>query len=60
MQTTWLDRKGLAAHLKLSLRTIDNLRRRRVLPYVKIGRTVRFDLQACREALQKFEVKSIL
>ena len=56
---TWLDRKGLAVHLKLSLRTIDNLRRRRVLPVVKIGRAVRFVPQACHDALKKFEIKSL-
>ena len=52
----WLTKAALAQHYDISLRTVTNLMRRRVLPYVKIGQVVRFDPQACEQAMRKFEV----
>jgi hypothetical protein len=33
--------------------------RRRVLPYVKVGRIVRFDLEACDRAMRAFQIRSV-
>jgi excisionase family DNA binding protein len=55
----WRDRKGIAAHLGVSVRHITNLQRRRVIPYVKVGRVVRFDIHACDQALKAMEIKSV-
>jgi hypothetical protein len=33
--------------------------RRRLLPYVKLGRIVRFDLAACESAIKAFELRSV-
>ena len=55
----WQTKAGLAQHFSISLRTVTNLMRRRVLPYVKIGRVVRFDLPACEQSLKKFETVSV-
>lgn len=56
----WLDKAGIAAHIGVSPRTVTNLMRRRVLCYVKVGRLVRFDPEACDKALKAFEIKSIV
>lgn len=55
----WLTKAALAQHYSISLRTVTNLMRRRVLPYVKIGHVVRFDPQSCEQAMRKFEVVSV-
>ena len=57
--TRWLTKAALAQHYCISLRTVTNLMRRRVLPYVKIGHVVRFDSEACEQAMKKYEVVSV-
>jgi len=54
----WKDKEGIAAHFGVSVRHVTNLQRRRILPYVKFGRTVRFDVRACDEAAKAREIKS--
>lgn len=47
----------LADQLKLSVRSIDNLVRRKAIPIIRLSpRCVRFDLKAVRRALGKFEI----
>lgn len=55
----WTDRNGLAAHLKVSTRHIQNQQRRRIIPYYKQGRCVRFRISEVEAALKRCEVKSI-
>jgi hypothetical protein len=59
MPNRWLTKAALAQHYCISLRTVTNLMRRRVLPYVKIGQVVRFDAAACEQAMKKYEVVSV-
>ncbi len=40
-------RKGIAERYHISLGSVKALMRRRILPYVKIGRIVRFELEKC-------------
>ena len=54
----WVTKAGLAQHFSISLRTVTNLMRRRMVPYVKVGRVVRFDLDGCDRAMRKFEIVS--
>ena len=54
----WLTKADLAQHYSISLRTVTNLMRRRVVPFVKIGRVVRFDRHGCDQAMRKFETVS--
>ena len=54
----WLTKADLAQHYSISLRTVTNLMRRRVVPYVKVGRVVRFDQHGCDQAMRKFETVS--
>lgn len=56
----WLTKREMAKHFKCSERHINNLMKRRVLPYVKMGRFVRFDLAACDLSVKTIQVKSVL
>jgi hypothetical protein len=40
----WKSKRQIAVHLQVSLRTVSNLMRRRLLPFVQIGSVIRFDL----------------
>jgi excisionase family DNA binding protein len=52
------NKKEVALHLGIGVRTVTDWMRRRILPYTKVGRMVRFYLPDCELALKKFEVKS--
>lgn len=54
-QQRWLSAVQLAAHLGISRRSVSNLMRRRILPFVKVGRLLRFDIESCERALRQFE-----
>jgi len=56
---SWVTREQVAQHFGFSLRTVANLQKRRVLPFLKVGRLVRFNINRCEQALIKFETKSI-
>ncbi len=54
-----ITRKQLAAHCGLSLRTIDELTRNGVLPFFKIGKSIRYELPEVEVALrERFHVKA--
>jgi excisionase family DNA binding protein len=55
----WIDKKAIASHFGCSVRHIGNLTRSRKLPYIKLGRLVRFDVDDCDKAIRAFEVKSV-
>lgn len=55
----WVTKQQLAAHLQCCPRTVNNLMRRRILPYRKIGRLLRFDPAECDRALEAFQVRSL-
>jgi len=53
-----LKRPQLARAINTSVRTVDNLQRKKVIPFIKISsRCVRFHLPSVLAALRKFEVK---
>jgi hypothetical protein len=54
----WRLKAEVADHFRCDVRTITNLMSRRVLPFVKIGRFVRFDLTECDLAMKKYERRS--
>jgi hypothetical protein len=53
-----LNRKQLTDHYGCSTRTIDNLKRGYILPFVKIGRFVRFNVVECDQAMEKYKRRS--
>lgn len=56
----WADISGISSRYGICRRSTQNLMNRRILPYVKIGRIVRFDVAACDAAMKKFEIKSVM
>jgi hypothetical protein len=50
--------QGLAARYEVSPRCVQNWVARKILPVMKIGRAVRFNVAACDKALAKFERKA--
>lgn len=55
----WTTRSEMARHFKCSVRHVNKLMNRRILPFLKIGRFVRFDLAACDQAMKKYQTTSI-
>jgi excisionase family DNA binding protein len=56
---TWKTKREISLHLRCSVRTVTNLMKRRILPFVKIGKIVRFDTAACDTAMEKLQSRSI-
>jgi hypothetical protein len=56
---TFTDTRGLAARYSVCPRSIQNWVSRRILPVLKVGRAVRFNVAACDKALAKFERKAV-
>jgi hypothetical protein len=54
-----LTEKEMAAQISCCARTMANLRTRRLIPYTKIGRMVRYDPEAVSAALRKLTVKEV-
>ncbi len=51
----FLDKKGIARRLGISVRKVDYLRSKKVLPcYVVPTRCIRFNIRECDEAMKKF------
>ena len=56
----WRLKQEIADYYRCDLRTITNLMRRRILPFVKIGRIVRFNIKECDRAMNKYKRPSML
>ena len=50
-----ITRKQLAATQGVSVETIRNWERKKLIPKLKIGNVIRFDLEKVEKALAKFE-----
>lgn len=55
----YLTSGDVAALLGVSLRTVVNLRRRRMLPYVRLARVVRFRRSQIEQALEAYTVNQV-
>jgi excisionase family DNA binding protein len=49
----------LSEELRVSQRHLINLRNRRLIPHLKLGRLIRYDRAAVEKALEKLTVKEI-
>ena len=49
-----LSRKEMARYLSISERKLSTMMTNREIPYIKIGRSVRFNLVDVKDALQRF------
>ncbi len=56
---SWVTKRQLASRFQCCPRTINNLMTRRILPYRRLGRILRFDPGECDKAMDAFKVKSI-
>jgi excisionase family DNA binding protein len=56
--TEWRTKEEIAQYYRCNVRTVTNLMRRRILPFVKIGHLVRFDVAACDSAMRRYQRKS--
>lgn len=59
IQRQLVSKKVIAARYNISPRTVSNFMARRILPHVKIGRIVRFDIEKCDQSMAAFETQSI-
>ena len=57
--TILTDTRGLARRYSVCPRSIQNWVSRRILPVLKVGRAVRFNVAACDKALARFEKKAV-
>jgi excisionase family DNA binding protein len=57
-EITNLDRKQLAQHLRVSVDTIRKWERMKLIPRIKIGHVIRFNLTRVEAALEKLERKA--
>src|SRR5664280_2296424 len=52
----YISSRQVAALLGVSLRTLVNLRRRQALPYIKMGRLIRYRRDAVESALKAYSI----
>jgi excisionase family DNA binding protein len=58
-QSGLFNRKQIADYLGVSERTVSNLMRRRIIPVIKFGRSVRFDPVAVHKAMTRYQIEAI-
>jgi excisionase family DNA binding protein len=56
----WQNKKQLADYYGCSTRTIENLMRGGVLPFVRIRRFIRFNVIECDRVMEKYKQRSAL
>ena len=56
---TLISPKEQAGRLRCSLRHLQNLKNRRLVPYIKLGRLVRYDPVAVQRAIEKLTVREL-
>jgi hypothetical protein len=59
MHSRLITEKQQAEQLQCSLRHLIDLRNRRLIPYIKLGRSIRYDPNAVQRALEKLTVKEL-
>ena len=52
-------RNEQAEQLQCSIRHLINLRNKRLIPYVRLGKSIRYDPAAVQRALEKLTVKEL-
>jgi hypothetical protein len=54
-----LTEKQQAARLRICERHLINLRAKRLIPYIKLGRSVRYDPEAVQRAIQNLSIREL-
>jgi hypothetical protein len=60
VKSRFTNKLGISQRYATSVRTIENWMTRHILPHIKVGRVVRFDVDRCDRALLAFELKSVV
>jgi excisionase family DNA binding protein len=58
-QGSLFNRREIADYIGVCERTVSNMMTKRVIPVIKIGKSVRFDPIKVRKALEKYEIESL-
>lgn len=56
--TELVTEKEIAKDLTVCVRTARRLRQKKILPFYRIGRTIRYSRAECKKALQEYRVKT--
>ncbi len=58
MAQEWVSKIEVSEHFGIGVRTVTDWMRRRILPFVKVGHVVRFNLVECETAVRKYLIKA--
>jgi excisionase family DNA binding protein len=58
-QKSYITEWELAEELRVSQRHLINLRNRRLIPHIKLGRLIRYDRAAVEKAIEKLTVREL-
>lgn len=58
-QYSYITEDELARELRISQRHLINLRNRRLIPHIRLGRAIRYDPVAVDKAIEKLTVKEL-
>jgi hypothetical protein len=58
-ESPWVKKPQIAARYKVSVRQVTNWMRRKILPYNKDRRIVRFNIHLCDKAMEAMQVQSV-
>jgi len=56
---TYLNSEEIAKHLRITTRTLFSLRKRRIIPYMRVGRGIRYNMDEVDKAMEKRMVKAL-
>jgi excisionase family DNA binding protein len=59
LHTRLLSKREIAQYFGKSERSVDRLRKRRVIPYLIIGGSIRFRLTDVEKALSRFQIREV-
>ncbi len=57
--TKLVSEKEIATDMGISPRTVRRLRQARVLPFYRVGKSVRYSREECHRALQQYRVRAV-
>jgi excisionase family DNA binding protein len=59
LPNSWVRKTVIARHLSMSVRSVDNLIQQKKIPFVRLGRSVRFRISDVDRALERFVRKEV-
>jgi excisionase family DNA binding protein len=59
MKRTWVTKRDVVREYGVSMRTVDKWIAERKIPYYKVGKLVRFDLDKVAKALERYTIHEV-